>query len=343
MIPVISTTSYCMGNPGDLFIFWGFQHLMHETFEKILPWYVFSKFTPNQFKNNIDVLKKYKNITYVGTPQYNNYDNWIEWYDWDLWKEIIIPCKLDFRTVAGGAGIPEVGIGVKEFVEFCNKSTKTKSILNSKRIRTKYTTVRDKYANALLTANNWHNQLFPCTASWSTKFLNLQKKATDYSIIVPPSPNIVHERISGGNSKEFIVNKYLDIYFLQKQMNMRPLFVFHDKETYDIFPSDVNKFYTKDALSLLKIYENTKYLISGRIYAAIPVYAMGNTQVVSLPIDTRGAAVEELSIPNISMHKSAEEIVDILLKSEPLDKVWFAKVTDEYKASLYEGFKDVVK
>lgn len=343
MIPVISTSSHAKGNPGDLFILWGFQQLMHQAFNKPLPWYIFSKFSPKSFTEEKSLLKECGNITYVGTPQYNNYDDWIAWYDWDLWKEVIIPLKLEFRTVAGGAGIPEVEISTEEFVAYCDKSKKTKSILNSKRTRTKYSTVRDKYAHALLNSVGWENELFPCTAAWSTRFLNLKKKNPQFSAIVPPSPAMVHDRVSGGNSQEMIVKKYLEIYSLQKKMDMRPLFIFHDKKTFDLFPSDVDKFYTRDALTLLKTYQNARGLISGRIHAAIPVFAMGDTQVVSLPIDTRGAAVEELGIQSISMHKPAEEIISALNASEPLDKEWFYYTEQRYKASLYEGFKDIVK
>lgn len=344
MIPTMNVSSHCIGNPGDLFIYWGFQYLMHEAFGKALPWLPMSKFNKKEFINRKDLIKKEGYIIYVGTPQYNNYDEWCEYYDWGIWQEIFIPWKLNFYAVAGGAGIPKPGISVKEFTDFCLSSKKTKAILNSKRIRTKYCSVRDKYALGLTQAVGIDSKLFPCTASWSSQFLNIQKRSDRYTVLVPPSAAITHDRVvAGNNPRDYLFNLYTKLYKDLKAQGKEVVVVSHDAVTYNMFKDVCNSFYTTDALTLLNFYKDTKEIISSRIHACIPVQGIGDTKVLSLPIDTRGAAVQELGIKESSLVSSVESILSALDKSEPLDKKWFASVTEKYKESLYNGFEAVIK
>lgn len=343
VFPVITRKDFSSGNPGDVYICLGMQWLIEEALDTNISWFYLNKFSKKDFEIHKDLLRKAGFCLYAGTPQYNNYDDWCLWYDWPMWMEYLIPFNTRYYTVAGGAGFPDSEMTPEEFTEHCLSSKKTRSILNSRGIRTLGTTVRDKHAHHLLNTVGFENKLLPCTATWASKALNIKRKPSKYIALVPPNPDSVAPRLVGCETKkeaaEKIVNQWLELLDSYKDEEHKPLLVCHGKREYLLFRQHTDKiYYTNDVRALLEFYSECSLVISARLHAVLPAFGMGRIKTVLIQIDTRGSAVEHFTqIPIVSIKDWSLEVVK---NAATEAKAASTKQLKTYRTEYIELFKE---
>ena len=353
VIPVITRKDFSSGNPGDVFICLGMQYLFEDIIDGKIDWFYFNKFAPADFTKHQARLKEAGFCIYAGTPQYNNYDDWCLWYDWPMWQEYIIPLKLDFYSIAGGAGFPDSEMSAERFTEYCLGSRKTRSILNSRGIRTKGVTVRDKHAHALLNAVGFKNTLLPCTATWSTKFYNLKKKPNKYIALVPPNPDAIAPHLLGLNSKKevetWMVSEWIGLqesYRVEAEATgCSVMIVCHGQKEYELLRSHTDQiYYTNDCKSLLDFYTKCSLVIGARLHAVLPAYGVGKTKTVLIKIDTRGSSAEHFSnIPIVPLSQwSIANVRSAATEAKAGSMRELNCYKDKYTALFKEWFGDLI-
>lgn len=305
ILPLLTTTNRTNGNPGDAFIQLGLSHLINSVHNNV-EYLLVSKDNKEDYADKRDFIKRAGQIIYAGTPQYNNYDDWIFWYDWGIWKDYFIPDNLKFHTVAGGSGFPNPTMTPKDFTKHCLSSEKTRSILNSRKIRTSLCTVRDAHCHELLNTIGQKNTMLPCTATWAGNYYNLYNSTKEYTLLVPPDPKSVLHTLKGVNSLEEMSKKILgewkSLYNSYKDEN--PLIVCNGKTEYRLFlDNGMNCFYSNDLYATLAMYSKARAMISSRLHACLPAFGMKVPRIVSIPIDTRGKAVELCNIPQVPINE----------------------------------------
>lgn len=339
LIPVMTRKDFSSGNPGDVYICLGLQHLMEKTYRRTLPWYYFDKFSPEDFKAHSHILKEAGFLIYAGTPQYNNYDDWCLWYDWSVWKEYIIPLELKFHTVAGGAGFPNPHMTPVEFSNYCRGSEKTRSILNSRGMRTGLNTVRDAHALQLVNDSGFAAHLLPCTATWSSRYLKIKKTNGERTLLVPPSPNALSlDLMKVQNHQELgkkIVAQWSELYNALKDDS--PLVVCHSEKEYRLFKdAGLPSYFTNDVVALMNIFADAKRVVSSRLHACLPAHGLGVEHIVSIPVDTRGSAVELCNIPQVSHTEFNVDVIieKLKIKNVPNLSHWESKYSQLFKQHL---------
>ena len=319
IIPVMTRKGFSSGNPGDVFICLGLQWLMEKELGP-LEWFYFDKFSKKDFEDNKEVLRSAGFLIYAGTPQYNNYDDWQLWYDWGVWLDYLIPMGIDFISIAGGSGFPNPHMTPKEFSDYCLDSRKTRSILNSRGIRTKLNTVRDPHARQLLVDFGTDTVMLPCTATWAARYFNIENGPDTYTALVPPSPLSVRPQdlqvSTREEVREYIVDKYLALYKDMEKKGQNPVIVCHSKSEYNLFDGlGVETFYTNDTAALLRFYSTCFSVVSSRLHGCLPALGLGIKNIVSVPIDTRGSAATLLGIPEVKLTDMTTKRINSALKS----------------------------
>jgi hypothetical protein len=346
LVPVMTRKNFSSGNPGDVFILWGLQYLMEKAFGEKLHWLFLDKFSRNDFAKNQALLKSAGWLIYAGTPQYNNYDDWCLWYDWDVWKEYLIPMKIKFFPIAGGSGFPNPHMTPDEFANYCISSHKTRSILNSRGVRSILTTVRDLHASKLLEKSGIDHEILPCTALWSFDWLGIERSKEELTFLVPPSPKAVGLDVAGMQTYEevcgLVKSRFLELRdeLLKQGHDVR--IVCHGPVEYDLFCDVEDCIYIDDAISLLRQYSDAAIVVSSRLHGALPAYG-GGSRVLSIPVDTRGSAVDLVGMTSIPFSEwNTESILAEIGCLKPIDTAVLDAARDKYFALFREYMGDFV-
>lgn len=319
------------GNPGDIFIAIGLQHVLDEALSKRgrpLPWLNLSKFKPGHVKKHIDLIKEAGFLIIGGTPQFNNYDDWCFWYDREFWQDFIVPNKIKVFPLAGGGGYPSNTMNPREFADHCLQSHETQRILGMRCDHSPFFTVRDEHAYTLLKkfdrAPEVH--LLACTATFAGPARGIEWESEGNILIVPPSPGSVPVQYLLENTQDMDADainkakaeKVMKLFIecgeaLGEEYGSKPIYVAHYFPEYMLLkqygiPED-QIFFTNDYYRLLKMYATADYVFSARLHGALPPFGMCGPQVVHVGIDTRMSAVGYFEqIPNIRIQDLTPEV-----------------------------------
>lgn len=320
IIPIMTRKDFSSGNPGDVYIVLGLQYLLNKI-NPSLQYFYFNKFSQDDFEKNKDILSGAGFIIYAGTPQYNNYDDWCLWYDWNVWTEYFIPLNIDFYSIAGGAGFPSISMDTKQFSEYCLSSYKTKSILNSRKQRTKLNTVRDKYAYQLLNDIKQDTVLLPCTATWAAKYLNIQYMPLDKKLcLIPPNPKSVlasfYDVMTDEERDIEVIKQWTNIYNFLINEGYDVEMVCHSKNEYNLFKHLDNVFFTNDVIALMNKLASAEIVFSSRLHACLPAVGLGVKKIISIAIDTRSSATEIFNIPSLNINNLTENNIKDVINME---------------------------
>lgn len=328
MIPIISRSSDIKGNPGDVYICWGLQYFLN----KIRPnksHLIINKFNESDFNHYASFIKSAGFVLYAGMPQYNNLDDWQFFYDWDMYTKYLIPWKVRVHTLAGGSGFPSTDMSPKQFSDHLIKNARTLKTLEAKKRITGLATVRDEHGYQLLRDLNQEVHLLPCTATWASRWVNINPSKSNVVGLIPPSPNQFNkDLIQKGTSEQAMA--WFNDYFVKIKIELAKVgldtqVICHSEAEYHHFKKDKNAFYTNDLYCLLNHYGTVHGVISARLHGALPVAGM-NKQAVLLGIDTRQSAALPLDVPLIKINQAtAKETVDTYLDS----KSSYKEVMDE--------------
>lgn len=349
VVPVITRKDFSSGNPGDVFICLGMQWLFEQAFEQSIDWFYLNKFSAADFEKHKDLLGRAGFCIYAGTPQYNNYDDWCLWYDWPMWQEYIIPLGIDFYSIAGGSGFPNPEMTAQEFADHCLSSFKTRSILNSRSIRTKGVTVRDKHAHDLLNQAGTPNILLPCTAVWSSKYLNIKKKPSKYIALVPPNPDSIAPQVLGFKTKlqveKWVADEWMKLLLSYEDHEHQAMLVCHGIREYELFRKHTDQIYfTNDGKALLQFYAECSLVIGARLHAVLPAFGIGEIKTVFIQIDTRGSAIEHFdNIPIVSISRwSVSAVREAAARSKCSSAREVNAYRDQYKELFLDWFGDLI-
>lgn len=334
MVPLITRVD-SVGNPGDIFIRYGLQWLMNRWAQKPLSYLLIDKFNNKHFEQYQKELRQTKTIIYAGTPQFNNYDDWIFWYDWDMWKQYIIPLELEFHTIAGGAGYPDLKMSAKAFADRCMDSAKTKKILKTRFQHTKTCTVRDTHALELASRFMPEAELLPCTATWAYRWIGMPA-ATRETCIVACSPSAVLPELVKQSSTEGVAN-YLRRSFRELKTKLNADIICHGQKEYELL-KDLGAIYTNDPLSLLRLCGSYKNMVSARLHGAVPFADLPGRRSVLIAVDTRSNAARELGIPVIPVSDITPERVSAALEPTQDHELVISQAEAKYMALFDRAF-----
>jgi hypothetical protein len=353
LVPVITRVNANEGNPGDGFIRWGMEYIFEKCFNQQIQWLLINKFDKRDLLKYEELIRGAGFIIYAGTPQYNNYDDWKLWYDDEMYK-ILKDWGVDFISIAGGAGIPQIDWSKERFSKYCIGSDTTVELLKLRSELGSLFSVRDKYARQLLNDLGISNHLLPCTATWASSYCNINKKSNEYIALVPPGIGVMPPEQAGARNPREADANLLETYQMLEQgigqkfpgKNIRV--VPHGAREHELFGKALHHskiFYSNNAQSLLEFYSNCEFVISGRLHGALPAFGIEGTKVVSIETDTRGSATElfdkihRVKLRSIAKNKeNISNLVKNLDKIEPSEGKDMLFYQQQYEKLLKEHF-----
>jgi hypothetical protein len=345
-IPLITTTVRTGHNPGDTFIGVGLQYLVERALGR-QQWLLVDRFGRAGFKRHESLIRAAPFVVYGGMPQYNNYDDWMHWYDGHMWDDFILPWGLRVLTMAGGAGFRDPNASVEAFVSDCLRSKKTCRTVRKRVAGSLGFSVRDPYAHALLNALAIENVHLPCSATWATRFWNVEPaRERPYLFLVPSTSSFVRDadgrRLHGSRAKaRALAAQWTPVYDALKAEGHDVIVLCHEPDEYEAMrtsvPNDAVRFHG-DAFTLLREYAYAHTVVSARLHASLPAFGIPGTKVLHLAVDVRGSAVDIL--PKIGRLRAAnrmpEDVARTVRELVPSDESDLAPWEAAYVAFIRE-------
>ncbi len=335
IVPIITRRADLIGNPGDVFISMGLQHLVKRTLPNA-QFVLLDKHSSSDFMEYSSILKQ-KTILYAGMPQYNNFDEWCFWYDYELYRDILIPYKTKVISIAGGSGSPRINETPEEFTANCLSSQKTRNLLLMKKHVTPLSLVRDEHAYHLLKAYELKTDLLPCTALWALDYLGQPQERSNVVGLVLPGISHINPALLNKQTKEEVINWFKVFYAkLQSElakMNLNTIVIAHTWEDYVVWGNQ--GYFTNSVYELLEKYTQLAGVISCRLHGAIPI-AGQNKPAVYLGIDSRWTAAEIAGVPTLKLRQdlSVEEVITAYKKQNSSMITFKQDIASKYQEYL---------